>query len=222
MISAAAAGAAALALAGRRRSSALAAALAVAGAGEFAVARIRPGPWTAREVAAMVVTSLLIPPAAVWHWGRGTWTSRAAAPWPGPARVVLFDRDRPPPAAEGDRCEAVALLRGRGVRVRDVCTRTEGHGAASAIGWAGSGADLDLARALRQVAAGLGVEPVRCVLLGDTRTDVAGARAAGVRVVLVAPPGCGGPEPAGVRKADGFVAAARLILGDGPRPAVWA
>jgi hypothetical protein len=178
----------------------------------------------------MVVTSLLIPPAAAWHWGRGVWASRGAAPWPGPARAVLVDGDR---RSGAGRREAVALLRGRGVRVGDVRTRAAGRGAASATGriaaGGGSGADPDTARALRQAAAGLGVEPAGCVLLGDGRTDVAGARAAGVRVVLVTTPRRGGPEPAGVRTADGFVEAARLILGDGLRdglpdgslPAVW-
>ncbi|HEY8543629.1 MAG TPA: glycosyltransferase [Acidimicrobiales bacterium] len=65
-----AAGLAALAL-GRRRP-------AVAGLGwwavrwlRFAAARIAPGPRTRREVAAMVVTSALIPPAACAHRARG-------------------------------------------------------------------------------------------------------------------------------------------------------
>lgn len=42
-----------------------------AGTVEFAVARIEPGPRTAEEVAVMAVTSILIPPLAVWHWLRG-------------------------------------------------------------------------------------------------------------------------------------------------------
>lgn len=52
----------------------------LAGTAEFAVARIRPGPRTAGEVAVMVVTSILIPPAATGHWLRGWLTSRGARP----------------------------------------------------------------------------------------------------------------------------------------------
>ncbi|WP_051109049.1 HAD-IIIA family hydrolase [Actinomadura flavalba] len=89
------AGAAALALgaAGRRRAAAVAAGLAVAGVAEFAVARVRPGPRTPREIATMLVTSVAIPPAATWHRLRGLVRHRAAAPWPPPPRAVLFDRD---------------------------------------------------------------------------------------------------------------------------------
>jgi histidinol-phosphate phosphatase family protein len=68
---------------------------------ELAWARIVPGPRTPGEVAAMAVTSVLIPPAATWHWLVGWWRLRgvlgdtARAPRPGPARpaAVLFDRD---------------------------------------------------------------------------------------------------------------------------------
>ncbi|MGI5272060.1 glycosyltransferase family 2 protein [Nonomuraea sp. CA-218870] len=43
---------------------------------EFAWARVRPGPRTPAETARMVVTSLLIPPAACWHRLRGEWEVR--------------------------------------------------------------------------------------------------------------------------------------------------
>jgi histidinol-phosphate phosphatase family protein len=46
-------------------------------------------------VTTMLLTSVAIPPAAIWHWLRGGWRHRAAGPWPtGPGvRAVLFDRD---------------------------------------------------------------------------------------------------------------------------------
>src|SRR5690606_32845778 len=43
----------------------------VLGSAELALARIAPGPRTAGEVARMVATSLVLPPLAVWHRGRG-------------------------------------------------------------------------------------------------------------------------------------------------------
>jgi cellulose synthase/poly-beta-1,6-N-acetylglucosamine synthase-like glycosyltransferase len=60
-----------------RRLRPVAAAVWVAGTAEFAWARIAPGPRTPREVATMLVTSVLIPPAAVGHWCLGWWRSRA-------------------------------------------------------------------------------------------------------------------------------------------------
>jgi hypothetical protein len=50
------------------RVAALAGAGWLAGTAELAWARIAPGPRTLDEVATMVVTSLLLPPAATWHW----------------------------------------------------------------------------------------------------------------------------------------------------------
>jgi Glycosyl transferase family 2 len=43
----------------------------LAGTAELAVARIAPGPRTVGEVARMVVTSVLLPPVATWHWLAG-------------------------------------------------------------------------------------------------------------------------------------------------------
>ncbi|GID29713.1 glycosyltransferase family 2 protein [Paractinoplanes brasiliensis] len=73
------AGAAALALAatGRRGPATLAGLVWAAGTAEFAAARIAPGPRDPREVATMLTTSALIPPAATWHWLRGWWRWRA-------------------------------------------------------------------------------------------------------------------------------------------------
>jgi histidinol-phosphate phosphatase family protein len=78
----------------------------LAGMVELAVARIAPGPRTPGEVATMVATSVLLPPAASWHWVMG-WlrlpvlladTGRAPQPARRPGRppapgAVLFDRD---------------------------------------------------------------------------------------------------------------------------------
>jgi HAD superfamily hydrolase (TIGR01662 family) len=61
--------------AGRRRWAAPVALLAgagwLAGTAELAWARITPGPRTPDEVATMAATSLLLPPAATWHWLAG-------------------------------------------------------------------------------------------------------------------------------------------------------
>ena len=61
--------------------------------GEFAGARIRPGPRTRAEVTEMIITSALIPPLAALHWARGWWRARSAGPWPPRPAAVLFDRD---------------------------------------------------------------------------------------------------------------------------------
>jgi HAD superfamily hydrolase (TIGR01662 family) len=83
----------------RRRSTTLAAtALWVALTAEFAVSRILPGPRTAGEVAAMILTSALIPPLAIGHRLRGElrW-GVVGARWPSRSDsrplAVLFDRD---------------------------------------------------------------------------------------------------------------------------------
>jgi HAD superfamily hydrolase (TIGR01662 family) len=76
------------------------------GTAELALARIRPGPGTAREAATMAATSVLMPPLATWHWLSG-WlrvprllagggraprpAGRATAP--SRPKAVLFDRD---------------------------------------------------------------------------------------------------------------------------------
>jgi cellulose synthase/poly-beta-1,6-N-acetylglucosamine synthase-like glycosyltransferase len=81
-----AAAAAPVALAfGRRRAAAGWAALWALGTAEFAWARIAPGPRSADEVAAMVLTSCAIPPLAVAHWLSGRVRHRAAGPWTGGA-----------------------------------------------------------------------------------------------------------------------------------------
>ncbi|MCW2901250.1 MAG: hydrolase, HAD-superfamily, subfamily [Streptosporangiaceae bacterium] len=250
-ITAAGLGAGALALCGRRRWSGLTAAAALTGIAEFAAARIRPGPRDAREVAAMAVTSLVIPPAAVWHWARGRWTCRGARPWPGPARAVLFDLygtlarghrgdARVVPSA-GAR-EALDLLRARGVRVGSVSVRS------SHFANYGAEAERRLARvlgpfdtwqvcpygtpedcacdergpgAVERAAADLSVRPHECVLVGDAGTDLPAVRTAGVRSVLLTTAGAGWAAPEGVRSADGLEDAARFALAEGPGRSVW-
>ncbi|MEU8031510.1 glycosyltransferase [Streptomyces sp. NPDC049099] len=68
------------ALAGRRRAATVCAAVWTLGTAEFALARILPGPRTAREIAGMLGTSVLIPPLAVRHWLRGVVRHRHARP----------------------------------------------------------------------------------------------------------------------------------------------
>jgi histidinol-phosphate phosphatase family protein len=58
---------------------------------DFAVRRIIAGPRTVREVIAMLVSSILISPAAVAQRLYGTWLFRSARP--DPPLAVLFDRD---------------------------------------------------------------------------------------------------------------------------------
>jgi Glycosyl transferase family 2 len=65
------------ALAARRRRLALAAAAAwLAGTGELAWARVAPGPRNPAEVGVMLATSVLVPPAASWHWLAGLAAAR--------------------------------------------------------------------------------------------------------------------------------------------------
>ncbi|GAA1519278.1 glycosyltransferase [Streptomyces albidochromogenes] len=68
------------AVAGRRGAAAACAAGWLAGTAEFAWARIAPGPRTRDEVLTMAATSVLIPPAATWHWLRGHAKYRRALP----------------------------------------------------------------------------------------------------------------------------------------------
>ncbi|MEU6811189.1 glycosyltransferase [Streptomyces sp. NPDC046831] len=80
-LTAAGVAACALAAAGRPRAASLAALGWAAGTAEFAWARIAPGPRTRDEVTTMIVTSVLIPPAATWHRLSGLWRHRGAPAW---------------------------------------------------------------------------------------------------------------------------------------------
>jgi histidinol-phosphate phosphatase family protein len=77
--------------AGRPAMVGLAAAGWTASTAEFAWARIAPGPRTRREVAAMVVTSAVIPPVAVAHAAVGV--ARLPRNLRSRPTTVLFDRD---------------------------------------------------------------------------------------------------------------------------------
>jgi histidinol-phosphate phosphatase family protein len=90
----AALGLAVLFAAGRRPApAALAAAGWAALTGEFAWARIAPGPRTRDEVLTMLATSIAIPPVAVFHRLAGMWRHRAVGSWPAVPQAVLLDRD---------------------------------------------------------------------------------------------------------------------------------
>ncbi|MGA5115187.1 glycosyltransferase family 2 protein [Streptomyces pseudogriseolus] len=81
VITAAGAAACALAATGHRRAAAACAAGWAAGTAEFARARIAPGPRTPEEVATVLATSVVIPPAATWHRLAGAWRHRHAPAW---------------------------------------------------------------------------------------------------------------------------------------------
>jgi Glycosyl transferase family 2 len=83
--------------AGRRRLALAGAAGWAAGTGELAWARVAPGPRTPAEVATMLATSVLIPPAASWHWLAGLAAGRrrlTVRPVAGRPAAVPPDRDR--------------------------------------------------------------------------------------------------------------------------------
>jgi histidinol-phosphate phosphatase family protein len=81
----------------RRGAAALALAAWLGATAELAWSRIAPGPRTAREIAAMVATSVLIPPAATYHRLVGKLRARrllrADPERKRRPRAVLFDRD---------------------------------------------------------------------------------------------------------------------------------
>ena len=117
---------------GRRRWSAPVAVLTgagwLAGTAELAWARIAPGPRTPAEVATMAATSLLLPPAATWHWLAGWWRRRglladtARAPRPAPSAVPTTPPAVPPGHPPGvPRTPPAAVLFDRdGTLVADV------------------------------------------------------------------------------------------------------
>jgi histidinol-phosphate phosphatase family protein len=246
--------AAGLTLAGRPRAGLVAGIAALGGVGEFAAARIGPGPRTRDEVVTMLATSLLIPPLATWHWLRGLVASRGVRPWPGPAKAVLFDRDgtlihdvpyngdpekvEPVPGA----AEAVRLARESGLRTgvvtnqsgiaRGLITEEQAgqvnrrvdellgpfgtwqicpHGDDEGCDCRKPAAGLVVA-----AAAALGVRPGECVVIGDIGADVAAARAAGARSVLVPTHETRAEECRGARVAVSLTEAVRFALGERP------
>jgi histidinol-phosphate phosphatase family protein len=105
---------------------------------QFALARIAPGPRTPAEIATMIVSSALIPPAAVAHRAAGEVRARRIAPRGAgaPPAAVLLDRDgtlvvdvpyngdpervRPMPGARA----ALDRLRAAGVRLAVVSNQS--------------------------------------------------------------------------------------------------
>ncbi|OBK73275.1 HAD-IIIA family hydrolase [Mycobacterium sp. 1274761.0] len=210
-----------LALTGRWRWALQSAALWAALTTEFAVRRILAGPRTLSEIARMVVTSILIPPVAVFHRLAGERQFRSALC--DPPLAVLLDRDdtiiedvpylndptrvRPVPGA----ANALRRLREEGLllaivsnqsgvakgliapdelaavnaRVDDalgpfdawqVCIHDDGDGCTCRKPAPGM---------VLAAAEALGVDPSRCVLIGDTGGDVTAALTAGADAVLV-------------------------------------
>jgi HAD superfamily hydrolase (TIGR01662 family) len=250
--------AAGLAAVRRPQAARAAAAVALGGTAQFAVMRVRPGPKTAREIATMTVTSLVIPELACWHWLRGRIRAQGARPWP-PVRAVLFDRDGTlirdvpyngdpglvepvPGAAAAVRAVrrhglAVAMITNQSGIARGLLSQADAeavnarvsqlfgpfdavrlcpHGESEACGCRKPAPGMVLA-----AAAELGVAPRECVVVGDIGADVAAARAAGARGVLVPTPQTSPAELAGVRVAGDLAEAVRMITGELPLAPVW-
>jgi histidinol-phosphate phosphatase family protein len=219
--------------------------------GEFASRRVMAGPRTWQESGAMAVTSVLIPPLAVWHWVSGAWRNRNAGPWPPRPAAVLFDRDgtlirdvpyngdpgkvAPMPGAAG----AVAALRRAGLRVGVVSNQSGVGGGRITLeqvhavnrrvdeltgpfdAWQvcphgtdeGCGCRKPRPGMILAAADELGVSAADCVVIGDIGADVAAARAAGARGILVPAPATRPQELAGVPCAASLLAAVAAILG---------
>ena len=254
-ISAAGLSALALAASGRGKLAACTALGGSVGIAELAAARVRPGPGGLREVAAMLATSVAIPPAAAYHWTSGLVRHRDqppwqdVSPWP-PPRAVLFDRDgtlvhdvayngdpqrvRPVPGARDvlDRLRDAGIAVGvvsnqsgvaRGLLTEDgvgaVNRRVEEllgpfgawawcpHGPADGCGCRKPAAGLVLEAARR-----LGVAAHECFVVGDIGGDMAAARAAGARCVLVPTPQTRRREMRGVRIAASLTEAVTPVL----------
>ncbi|HZU56564.1 MAG TPA: HAD-IIIA family hydrolase [Actinocrinis sp.] len=243
-----------------RRAGFLAAAGWFAGTATFFAERVRPGPRTADELAAMAVSSAAIPPVATAHWLRGLRRYRHvhAESWPGRPLAVLFDRDGTlihdvPYNTDPDRVapmptalEALRLLRDAGLRI-GVVTNQSGIGRGLITPGQAKEVDEQVRRLLGpfdawavcphtpedgcdcrkprpglifQAAAELGMRPEDCVVIGDIGADVAAARAAGSRSVLIPTPSTRIEELAGARIGVDLLAAARWIVGQSdPEPA---
>jgi HAD superfamily hydrolase (TIGR01662 family) len=123
----------------RRRIAITTGASTMLGIAQLTVSRIGPGPRTGREVGRMLMTSPLLPFAAVAHSVRGRWLHRNARSWTGVPELVLFDRDGTliedlPYNGDPDRvraipgaADALASLRTAGIRV-GVITNQSGVG----------------------------------------------------------------------------------------------
>jgi histidinol-phosphate phosphatase family protein len=210
-------------LAGRERDLAAISAGAWLGATlRLAWDRITPGPLTADEVARMLATSVLLPPAATFHWLAGRARAKRLARSRLPA-AVLLDRDgtlvrdvpyngdpgrvAPMPGARRalDRLRAagipLAVVSNQSGIARGLVTNEQVEAVnrrveelLGPIGrWHVCTHAPDERCACRkpapglvvEAARGLGVEPERCVLVGDIGADVEAALAAGARAILV-------------------------------------
>ncbi|MFJ5531865.1 glycosyltransferase family 2 protein [Streptomyces sp. NPDC093261] len=89
-VTAAAAATLCCAVLGRPRAATMCAAAWLAGTAEFALSRIAAGPRTRNEVTTMTLTSVAIPPAAVWHWLRGHIVHRHTSP------LAVYEAGAPP------------------------------------------------------------------------------------------------------------------------------
>lgn len=188
---------------------------------EFAVRRFLAGRHTLAEAARMLITSILIPPVAVFHRLRGEWDFRSAHR--DPPLAVLLDRDdtiiedRPylnDPAGVrpvAGAVEALNRLRDRGLMLAVVSNQS---GVAKGLidtrqladvnarvdallgpfdSWQICVHDAGDNCSCRKPAPGmvvaaaesLGVQPDRCVLIGDTGGDVQAALSAAADAVLV-------------------------------------
>jgi histidinol-phosphate phosphatase family protein len=250
--------AAGLAAAGQPRVARAAAAAALGVTAQFAVTRIRPGPKTAREIATMAATSLVIPELACWHGLRGRIRARGARPWPR-ARAVLFDRDGTlirdvpyngdpalvepvPGAAAAVRAArrhglAVGIVTNQSGIARGLLSQADAEAVNARVGellgpfdtvrlcphgeYDGCGCRKPAPGLVLAAAADLGVAPHECVVVGDIGADVAAARAAGARGILVPAARTRPAERAGVRVAGDLAEAVGMVTGAIPLVPVW-
>jgi histidinol-phosphate phosphatase family protein len=218
---AAAAAALGLVVTGRWRAASRAATLWAVLTAEFALRRILAGPRTMAEIARMVATSVVIPPAAVLHRIRGEWDFRVARR--DPPLAVLLDRDdtiikdhpylndpngvEPVPGAPNllrrlrERGLLLAIVSNQSGVAKGLITPDELAAVNARVDevlgpfdvWQvcvhddGDGCDCRKPAPGMVLAAAdaLGVDPSRCVLIGDTGGDVNAALSAGADAVLV-------------------------------------
>jgi histidinol-phosphate phosphatase family protein len=250
--------AAGLAAARQPRAAWAAAAIAAGVTAQFAVTRIRPGPKTAREIATMAATSLVIPELACWHGLRGRIRARGARPWPR-VRAVLFDRDGTlirdvpyngdpslvepvPGAATAVRAArrhglAVAMITNQSGIARGLLSRADAEAVNARVGELlgpfgtvrlcphgedeGCGCRKPAPGLVLAAAADLGVAPHECVVVGDIGADVAAARAAGARGILVPAARTRPAERAGARVAGDLAEAVGMLTGAIPLAPIW-
>jgi histidinol-phosphate phosphatase family protein len=250
--------AAGLAAARKPRAAGVAAAVAAGGTAQFAVSRIRPGPKTAREIATMTATSLVIPELACWHWLRGRIRTRGARPWP-PVRAVLFDRDGTlirdvpyngnpalvepvPGAAAAVRAArrhglATGMITNQSGIARGLIGPADAEAVNARVGELlgpfgtvrlcphgddeGCGCRKPAPGLVLAAAADLGVAPHECVVIGDIGSDVAAARAAGARGILVPAARTRPAERAGARVASSLAEAVDMVTGAIPLAPIW-